>query len=145
MPWDATELLLDGEAIAGGAGESVLQPAWTSDGRLLYISDRSGWWNLYVHDGGGGQPLVPMAAEFAEPLWALGAQSYRCLADGGIIARYEKNGGVLVERLGAGPFDTGFSRPGCPCPSAAAGRCSAPMPIDRPGSTCCTKTAGARR
>ena len=116
MPWDATELLLDGEAIAGGAGESVLQPAWTSDGRLLYISDRSGWWNLYVHDGGGGQPLVPMAAEFAGPLWALGAQSYRCLADGGVIARYEKNGGVLVERLGAGPFDTGFSRPGCPVP-----------------------------
>lgn len=116
MPWDATELLLDGEAVAGGPGESVLQPAWAADGRLLYISDRSGWWNLYVHDSGGGQALMPMAAEFAGPLWGLGVQSYRCLADGGVIARYEKNGGVFVERLGAGPFDTGFSRPACPVP-----------------------------
>ncbi len=116
MPWDATELLLDGEAVAGGPGESVLQPAWAADGGLLYISDRSGWWNLYAHDGAGGRPLKPMAAEFAGPLWGLGARSYRCLADGDVIARYEKNGSVFVERLRAGPFETGFSRPACPVP-----------------------------
>ena len=118
MPWDGTELLLDGEAVAGGPEESVLQPAWSADGRLHYISDRSGWWNLYVHDSGGGQALKPMAAEFAGPLWGLGAQSYRCLADGDIIARYEENGSVFVERLHAGPFETGFSRPACPVPFA---------------------------
>ncbi len=116
MPWDATELLLDGEPIAGGPGESVLQPAWSADGRLHYISDRSGWWNLYVHDSEGGRPLRPAAAEFAGPPWSLGAQSYRCLADGDIIARYEKNGAVFVERLRAGSFETGFSRPACPAP-----------------------------
>ncbi len=116
MPWDATELLLDGEAVAGGPGESVLQPSWSADGRLHYISDRSGWWNLYVHDGGAGRALKPMAAEFAGPLWGLGAQSYRCLADGDIVARYEQNGGVFVERLRDGPFETGFSRPACPVP-----------------------------
>ena len=116
MPWDATELLLDGEAVAGGPGESVLQPSWSADGRLHYISDRSGWWNLYVHDGGAGRALKPMAAEFAGPLWGLGAQSYRCLADGDILARYEQNGGVFVERLRGGPFETGFSRPACPVP-----------------------------
>ena len=116
MPWDATELLLDGEPVAGGPGESVLQPAWSPNGQLHYISDRSGWWNLYVHDRTGGQALKPMAAEFAGPPWGLGAGSYRCLADGDIIARYEKNGAVFVERLRAGPFDTGFSRPGCPVP-----------------------------
>ena len=116
MPWDSTELLLDGEAVAGGPGESVLQPAWAADGRLLYVSDRTGWWNLYAHDGEGGQPLMPMAAEFAGPLWGLGAQSYRCLADGDVIAGFEKNGSVFVERLRAGPIDTGFSRPACPAP-----------------------------
>ena len=118
MPWDGTELLLEGDAVAGGPEESVLQPAWSADGRLHYISDRSGWWNLYVHDSGGGQALKPMAAEFAGPLWGLGAQSYRCLADGDIIARYEENGSVFVERLRAGPFETGFSRPACPVPFA---------------------------
>ncbi len=116
MPWDATELLLDGEVVAGGPGESVLQPAWAADGRLLYISDRSGWWNLYVHNSAGGAPLKPMAAEFAGPLWSLGAQSYRCLSDGDVIARYERNGRVFVERLYAGRFETGFSRPACPVP-----------------------------
>ena len=33
--------------VAGGAGESVLQPEWSPDGMLHFISDRSGWWNLY--------------------------------------------------------------------------------------------------
>ncbi len=116
MPWDATELLLDGEPVAGGPDESVLQPSWSADGKLHYISDRSGWWNLYVHDGEEGRALKPMAAEFAGPLWGLGAQSYRCLADGDIVARYEKNGRVLVERLRGGPFQTGFSHPACPVP-----------------------------
>jgi len=55
-----------------------------------------------------------MAAEFAGPLWSLGARNYRCLPDGDVIARYERNGRVFVERLGAGPFETGFARPACP-------------------------------
>ena len=116
MPWDATELLLDGEAVAGGPGESVLQPSWSVDGQLHYVSDRSGWWNLYLHDGGAGRALKPMAAEFAGPLWGLGAQSYRCLPDGDVVARYERQGGVFVERLRGGPLETGFSRPACPVP-----------------------------
>ena len=116
MPWDATELLLDGEPVAGGPGKSVLQPSWSADGRLHYISDRSGWWNLYVHDNGSGKALKPMAAEFAGPLWGLGAQSYRCLDDGDVIVRYESDGSVFVERLRGGAFETGFSRPSCPVP-----------------------------
>ncbi len=116
MPWDTTRLLLDGHLVAGGEDESVVQPAWSADGRLHYISDRSGWWNLYAHDGGDGRALRPLAAEFAGPLWSLGAESYRCLPDGDLIARYEQDGRVVVERLGAGPLETGFARPSCPVP-----------------------------
>ena len=56
MPWDGTRLkvrLLDGGAettVAGGPEESVLEPAWQADGSLVFISDRSGWWNLYRWD-----------------------------------------------------------------------------------------------
>ena len=32
----------------GGAAESVLAPVWRDDRSLYVISDRSGWWNLYV-------------------------------------------------------------------------------------------------
>ena len=57
MPWDGTELWqaevgADGSLsgptlIAGGKNESIFQPQWSPDGQLYFISDRSGWWNLY--------------------------------------------------------------------------------------------------
>ncbi|MGH3579671.1 MAG: S9 family peptidase, partial [Mycobacterium sp.] len=57
MPWDSSELwvasISPGGAlgsplrIAGGEGESVLQPTWGPSGELWFVSDRSGWWNLY--------------------------------------------------------------------------------------------------
>ena len=37
--------------IAGGASESIFQPEWSPDGaQLVFVSDRSGWWNLYGLD-----------------------------------------------------------------------------------------------
>ena len=60
MPWDGTELWvatidraedgtprgLSGERlVAGGPGESVVQPIWAPDGSLLFCTDRTGWWN----------------------------------------------------------------------------------------------------
>jgi dipeptidyl aminopeptidase/acylaminoacyl peptidase len=57
MPWDGTGLWVarldeDGRQaaavrLAGGEEESVVQPLWAPDGGLLFVSDRSGWWNLY--------------------------------------------------------------------------------------------------
>ena len=57
MPWDGTELwqaqveadgsLSGATLIAGGKDESIFQPQWSLDGLLYFISDRSGWWNLY--------------------------------------------------------------------------------------------------
>jgi dipeptidyl aminopeptidase/acylaminoacyl peptidase len=57
MPWDSTQLwvaevkadgcLGQGVPVAGGKGESVFQPEWSPDGVLYFVSDRSGWWNLY--------------------------------------------------------------------------------------------------
>ena len=39
--------LSDVRRVAGGAGESIFQPAWSPAGRLHFVSDRTGWWNLY--------------------------------------------------------------------------------------------------
>ncbi len=57
MPWDGTELWVgklgdDGavtvkEKVAGGVDESIFQPEWSPDGTLYFVSDRTGWWNLY--------------------------------------------------------------------------------------------------
>lgn len=69
--------------VAGGTNESVLQPAWTNKGGLIFISDRSGWWNLYEESSPDSvKPLYPQDAEFSEPAWMFGYHSYTVLQDG---------------------------------------------------------------
>jgi dipeptidyl aminopeptidase/acylaminoacyl peptidase len=97
MPWDGTELrvaaLGDGpvsgknqqQLIMGGEAESVLAPVWRDDRSLYVISDRSGWWNLYLADLlAFPRALCPREEEFAEPLWQLGLYPYAVLDDGRI-------------------------------------------------------------
>jgi dipeptidyl aminopeptidase/acylaminoacyl peptidase len=102
MPWDGSELWLadlepDGtpaapRRVAGGASESVFQPAWSPLGELHFVSDRSGWWNLYRERGGSVEPLHPMAAEFGVPQWAFGMSSYGFDARGRIVCSYQQGG-----------------------------------------------------
>ncbi len=69
--------------VAGGKDESVMQPTWTKEGALIFISDRSGWWNLYLEDSAGDtKPPFPKDAEFGEPAWMFGSRSYALLSDG---------------------------------------------------------------
>ncbi|HET8969563.1 MAG TPA: S9 family peptidase, partial [Candidatus Nanopelagicales bacterium] len=93
LPWDGTELRVadlaaDGRCgpyrtLLGGTTESVLQPEWISDDELCAVSDRSGWWNLYRLDlAGGSTALCPREADFAGPMWTLGARYYELLPDG---------------------------------------------------------------
>ncbi len=116
MPWDATALHLADlddaglpqttRVIAGGDPdhpEAVQQPSFDALGRLTFISDRSGWWNLYrvgspVGAGapafwpasgeprsGEPEPLCPQSAEFGVPPWLFGMSTYAHVP-GGIVA-----------------------------------------------------------
>ena len=90
MPWDGTELWVgelddDGKVgerklVAGGSAESICQPEWAPDGRLYFVSDRTGWWNLHRWDNrpgrGAGESILPMEAEFGRPQWVFGANCY---------------------------------------------------------------------
>ena len=115
MPWDGTELWLadiqaDGnitakQCIAGSVDESVFQPQWGPDGKLYYVSDRSGWWNLYVWDTGENRALLPMEAEFGLPQWVFGMSTYGFSDDGAIICSYRQNGISSLLRLN--PTDGG--------------------------------------
>jgi dipeptidyl aminopeptidase/acylaminoacyl peptidase len=105
MPWDGCELwvaevdadggLHSARLVAGGPEESIAQPEWAPDGSVVFVSDVSGWWNLYrLTDLGGGQPasLAPMAAEFAGPQWVFGMSWYGIDDDGTIVAICHRNG-----------------------------------------------------
>ncbi len=101
MPWDGTELWVadldeDGmptamERVAGGPDESVFQPEWSPEGTLHFVSDRTGWWNLYRLGEGAVEPLCPMEAEFGRPQWAFGMSTYAFLSPARIVC-------ALIER-----------------------------------------------
>jgi dipeptidyl aminopeptidase/acylaminoacyl peptidase len=101
MPWDGTELDVDGRRVAGGPDESVSQPRWSPEGVLHWISDRTGWWNLYRQ----GQPLAPMEAEFAGPDWAFGQSTYAFLPGGRVVATWTGGGTGRLGLLGEEPLD----------------------------------------
>ncbi|WP_328779465.1 LpqB family beta-propeller domain-containing protein [Streptomyces canus] len=118
MPWDGTELvvadigshgtLVEPRTLAGGPDESIAQADWSPDGRLLYASDRTGWWNLYRD----GEQLCPREEEFGGALWKLGHRWFAPL-DSGLIAVVHGSGstalGILDPETGelvdaAGPW-----------------------------------------
>lgn len=102
MPWDGTELWVAevkadgflGEAglVAGGTDESIFQPEWSFDGVLHFISDRTGWWNLYRWRDGRAEALQRMEAEFGVPQWGLGPSTYGFASPNRIICSYNRDG-----------------------------------------------------
>ena len=107
MPWDGTELWVSGIAedgslanpqrVAGGEHESIVEPRWSPGGVLHFVSDQSGWWNLYrlnQRPGRRGQieALLPMAAEFSRPHWMFGSATYGFQSDSRLICAYNRLG-----------------------------------------------------
>ncbi|MGD1862955.1 MAG: S9 family peptidase [Phormidesmis sp.] len=109
MPWDGTELWLakvieDGSLsrprrLVGNVKESVCQPRWSPSGTLHFISDATGWWNLYRWEGERGEPLFPMEAEFAGPQWSFGQSSYGFEDNTTILCTYIYEGKTRLARL----------------------------------------------
>ncbi|HEX5421371.1 MAG TPA: S9 family peptidase, partial [Gammaproteobacteria bacterium] len=130
MPWDGTELwvaelaedgaVVNARRVAGGPSESIVQPEWSPACVLHFVSDRSGWWNLYRcgvepravgkvgprsagrNEPGGRmgepEPLTLLDAEFATPQWVFGLSTYGFAPDGTLICSYTQNG---LSRLAA--------------------------------------------
>jgi len=107
MPWVGTILyvmdLAGGATVraAGGDRESIFQPEWAPDGSSLYfVSDRTGWWNLYAapaSDLTNARALAPMAAEFGRPQWVFGMSAYSCAGENRLVASYISQGLARLE------------------------------------------------
>lgn len=114
MPWDATLIrrgrLTDAQSgasvtdvvqVAGGEAESAVHQRWAPGGELIFVSDRTGWWNLYSLGNGSVAPIWPDEAEYATPQWVFGDQPYVVLGSGTILATRVSGGEtavVLIDR-----------------------------------------------
>lgn len=93
MPWDGTFLrqariefpsnslpyLTDITTLAGNESISIFQPEYSPDGKwLAYISDETGWWQLYLYnlESGEHQQITQEPAEHGLPAWIQGLRTY---------------------------------------------------------------------
>jgi dipeptidyl aminopeptidase/acylaminoacyl peptidase len=119
MPWMGTGLYVlqlnaagmpasEPLLIAGGEKESVFQPEWAPDGSALYfVSDRSGWWNLYRQKSRTPtEPLAVMEAEFGQPQWVFALSTYAFVGSDKLVCSYVSKGlGHLAQiDLASGEF-----------------------------------------
>ena len=111
MPMGSTELRVtdiysaksnescDHKLIAGGleGGITVIRPTYQG-GRLYYISNQSGYYNLYR--AGFEEMILPKEADFGgnTPGWQLGQQGFIFMPgnNGRLVAQYEKDGGSVL-------------------------------------------------
>ncbi len=104
MPWDGTELwvvsidetgaLGSAKRVAGSRSEAVVQPQWSPDGRLYFVSDRTNWWNLYRWNPGDGSidAICPRAAEFGVPHWVFRMSTYGFRSADSLLCTYIEDG-----------------------------------------------------
>ncbi|MCP4412515.1 MAG: S9 family peptidase [Gammaproteobacteria bacterium] len=102
MPWDQTALwvadidssgkLSNKTCMLNNENESIYQPAWCPDGELHFVSDRSGWWNIYSFRDGVLNAITPMDVNFGFPQWQFGLISYAFVDRNQLFAIYTKEG-----------------------------------------------------
>jgi dipeptidyl aminopeptidase/acylaminoacyl peptidase len=109
MPWDGTELwvaaigengfLAEPMLVAGGIDEAVIQPEWSPDGTLYFVSDRSGWANLYRWRQNQVEPVLEMQAVFAKTHWWVGMCAYGFESASSLVCSYVQRGVWHLARL----------------------------------------------
>jgi dipeptidyl aminopeptidase/acylaminoacyl peptidase len=100
MPFECTDLCVgdlgaDGSLsnerrVAGSEEESIFQPDWSADGELYFVSDRTGWSNLYVERRGEVRALTSEEAELGYPQWVFDLSRYAFLEDGRIACVFTR-------------------------------------------------------
>ena len=109
MPWDGTELWVgklsedgsmgDAVKVAGDVNESIFQPEWSPDGTLYFVSDRTGWWNIYRWRNDEIEALYPMDGEFGQPQWVFASALYGFASERRLVCSYTKNGRDYLSTL----------------------------------------------
>ncbi|MGH8495460.1 MAG: S9 family peptidase [Gammaproteobacteria bacterium] len=118
LPWTGTQLWIaslsvDGRAesrrqIPAGARTSIFQPEFAPDGSLCFMSDASGWWNLWRWDGHSAQQIVREPAELGLPQWQFGMSTYGFIDARAALCARVRDGrwSVIRVSLDSGRVDT---------------------------------------
>ncbi len=118
MPWDATELKVahvsvpaeglpvatNARVVAGGRDTAIFQPLFSPDGEsLLYISDESGWGQLYRRNLATGEVdrLTNGDGEFGEPAWTQGQRNIAVTRSGTVVTVRSQDGFDSLVAIGA--------------------------------------------
>ncbi len=110
MPWQGTTLYVvelepngmpsgPPVAVAGGRDDSIFQPEWSPDGtELWFVSDTTGWWNLYRYrlSNQRVEAVTAIEAEFGRPQWYLGMSTYAFTRGGRVVASYIRDGSAQL-------------------------------------------------
>jgi dienelactone hydrolase len=120
MPWDGTELWVadvsgDGTLdqprhVAGGEADAIFQPGWSPDGTLYFVSDSTGWWNLYRVRNNRVELVLAMEADFGRPQWQLGMSTWAFAGASRLAVNYQQRGRW---RLATIDVQTGTCTPVC--------------------------------
>ncbi|MCH9671095.1 MAG: S9 family peptidase [Gammaproteobacteria bacterium] len=111
MPWDETTLWLahiDSEGrvtqprrVAGGNEVSVFQPHWSPSGVLHFISDESGWWNIYRSDDDAYRIVCQMERDFGRGQWQFGMRTFGFVSAEQLVVSYVEGGEWRLATLSA--------------------------------------------
>ena len=126
MSWDRSEVVVadviaggfaNQRVIAGGAptaeaagdGIAVCQLEWQDDDTLLYLSDLTGWFNLYRHPiDGSATNLLPIDHELGGPLWRVGQRWFAQLGVDRFVVLDHSHPAILDAAAATlTPIDTG--------------------------------------
>jgi dipeptidyl aminopeptidase/acylaminoacyl peptidase len=116
MPWDGTFLLMgrlqyhqgqmpfieEIQLVAGNEDISIFQPEFSPDGRYLaFVSDESGWWQLYLYDlkNREHRQLTHAEAEHGLPAWLQGMRTYAFDPQGDLIFLRSEKGFISLWRM----------------------------------------------
>lgn len=102
MPWDGTELwladltttleLTNARKIMASIDDAVSQPLFSQDGKLYFISDKSGFGNIYCYDNERLKLICSMDADCDYPQWVFKIKTYDFFDNNQVAVIVTRNG-----------------------------------------------------
>ncbi len=108
MPWDQTTLWIADLADQGQVNHStqikfnnasILQPRWSPNDQLYFISDHDNWWNIYRLDNDEIKPAVKADFDFAKPPWIFGLSNYSFLSADKLVCCHSEYGSWVLSMI----------------------------------------------